>query len=694
MALDYPTKPPATRERPTREVLHGQVSIDPYRWLEDGGAADVATWTVEQNAYARAMLARPGREAVSRRLAQVLELGVVGAPVERGGRYFHRRRAGSENQPILYVREGLAGPDRILFDPNARSSTGIVALDWWYPSSDGRFVAFGLSERDDENSTLHVIDVKTSELLSDTISHTRFCTLEWQQDGEGFYYTRYPAPGTVPAGEEHYHLHVFYHRLGADPENDLKIFGEGRDMTELPVVHLSPNGRWLVVFARLGWDRVEVYVRDLEDPAGTLRPLTTGVDALFEGKVAGDTLYVYTTWQAPRGRLIAIDLRAPNRDEWREIVAERPDVTLQPYPFCLAQDQLVLHETKDAVSRVAVYALDGMPRPSPSLPSLGSVAAIEGHSNSDEVFIAYESFTTPTTVFRCHVPTAELTVWAAIDPPANLDSVEARQVFYRSKDGTRIPMFIIERKGVQHDGETPTLLTGYGGFNAGMMPFFAPRILPWIEEGGIFAVSCLRGGNEYGEEWHRAGMLDKKQNVFDDFIAAAEFLFHEGYTRPERLAISGTSNGGLLVGAALTQRPELFQAVVCRGPLLDMLRYHNFQIAKLWVSEYGSADDAEQMDYLWAYSPYHNVARDARYPAVLFMTGECDSRVDPMHARKMAALLQNSGTQAPVLLLVQPETGHGAGKPLVKELGEQTDIWTFLGWQLGVNWEASEGGGS
>ena len=688
MTLDTKPTPPATEQRPVRELLHGRENVDPYRWLEDGDDPEVRAWAEEQNAYTQAVLDRPGRAAIAGRLAAVLKTGVVGAPAQRGNRYFYVRREGEQNQPLLYVRDGLNGADRVLLDPNTASETGIVALDWWYASRDGRLVAYGYSQGGDEKSTLYVIDVDSGELLPDTIPYTRYSSLAWEPDGGGFYYTRRPEPGAVPAGEENYHCHVFHHRLGAEAADDPKLFGEGREMTEMPAVHLSPGGRWLVVVAQHGWSRTEVHVRDLEEHDGAFVPVVSGLDALFHGEVHDDTLYLYTNLDAPNGRVIAIDLTRPGREQWREIVAERADVILEPYGLSVAGGRLALHETKDVVAQVGVYTLDGEPAPSPRLPELSAIEGMRGEWDSDDVFIRVESYSLPPAVLRYHFPTAELSTWASVEPPPGMPDIEARQVFYESKDGTRVPMFIVGRKDATPNVEAPTVLSGYGGFNVGMTPMFAPRLIPWIERGGIVAFANLRGGNEYGEEWHRAGKLERKQNVFDDFSAAAEYLVREGYTNKQRLAISGGSNGGLLVGATMTQRPDLCRAVVCRVPLLDMLRYHHFRIAKLWVPEYGSADDPEQIEFLWAYSPYHNVRPDADYPALLLTAGESDGRVDPLHARKMAALLQGVDRENPVLLRVEMEAGHGQGKPLAKVIEEETDVWTFLGWQLGVDWEA------
>ncbi|HMA35132.1 MAG TPA: prolyl oligopeptidase family serine peptidase [Chloroflexia bacterium] len=674
---------PPTRQEPVTEVLHGRTNIDPYRWLEDEASPEVQAWVAAQNAYTAAQLSRvPTREELRQRMATMLAIGSVQAPRRRAGRYFYTRHEGTHNQPRLYLREGPDGAERVVLDPNTASATGIVALDWWYPSEDGRRLAYGYSSQGDEKSTLYVLDVDSGQRLPDTIPHTRYSSLAWEHDGQGFYYTRNPAPGTVPPGEEEYHIQVFHHRLGDDPAADPEIFGAGRDMTESHEVQISPDGRWLVIFSNRGWIHSEVHVRDLHAPAAPLVPIITGREGRFAGEVLADTLYVRTNWQAPHEQVLAIDLTNPAPTAWREVIPERADVVIQG--LLIAGGRLILNEEQHVVSRLGVYSTDGTPQAAPALPPLGSLTGVEGESADEEIFFSFESYTVPPTVYRYHLGRGELSTWATVPVPLALDTLQVEQVWYPSKDGTRVPLFIIGPRGWARDGNNPTVLNGYGGFNISRTPAFSRPILPWIERGGLYAVANLRGGSEYGEAWHEAGMLGNKQNVFDDFAAAAEYLIAQGYTRRERLGISGRSNGGLLVGATLVQRPELFGAVVCTVPLLDMLRYQHFRIAKLWIPEYGSADDPAQIDWLWAYSPYHHVVPGTDYPAVLFTTAESDSRVDPLHARKMAALLQSTHPRRPVLLWVETAAGHGIGKPLTKQIVEQTDIWTFLAWQLGL----------
>ncbi len=674
---------PPTKVEDVVEVLHGVTVHDPYRWLENGDAPEVRAWVEAQNAHTRAVLdARQGREQVRARLTELLSIGTITAPSVRRGHYFFTRREGHQNQPVLYVRDGLKGKDRVLVDPNELSPDGTAALDWWYPSEDGGLLAYGVSTSGDEKSTLRVIEVATGKARPDVIPHTRYASLAWLPDGSGFYYTRYPTPGEVPPGQENYNSHVFLHRLGSDWKGDPKIFGEGRKPEDMIGVGLSPDGRWLVAQANEGWGRADLYIKDVKTASAGFTPVAQGIDALFSGEVVGDTLYLLTNWQAPRFRLFAVDVRHPERERWKQLIPETDAVLNQ---VALVRGKIVALYTKDASSRVAVHGADGRKIRDIALPALGTVTGISGRHDEDEAFFDFSSYATPPAIYRYDAKTGVSGVWERVKANLDLSSLEVRQVFYPSKDGTRVSMFLVHRKGLKLDGTNATVLYGYGGFNVGITPDFSRATVLWLERGGVYAEANLRGGSEYGEEWHRGGMLGKKQNVFDDYIAAAGWLTDNGYTTPERLAIYGGSNGGLLVGAALTQRPELYRAVVCAVPLLDMVRYQNYQIARLWIAEYGSAENAEQFGWLYAYSPYHHVTQGTAYPAVLLTAAESDSRVDPMHARKMTAALQAAtGSGRPILLRLETKAGHGVGKPLTKQIDEATDIWSFLLWQLGM----------
>jgi prolyl oligopeptidase len=670
--------------------LHGHAIEDRYRWLENEDDPAVVAWCEEQNNRTRHILdGLPQRAPIHRRLEKLLSIGWIGCPSVRRDRFFIMRRDGHQNQPILYWREGRNGQDRLLLDPNTWSEGGTTAMDWFYPSDDGKLIAYGRSDSGDEKSTLRILEVDTGHETSDVIPMTRACSLAWLPDASGFYYTRYPLPGTVPEGEENYYRRVWFHRLGDPPESDRLVYGEGRDKEDWPNVELSPDGRWLLITVDKGWVASDVYVLDRTSADNRLMTIVEGEEALYGGEILGDTLWLMTNSEAPRYRLLTVDLARPEREHWREIIPESQERVLDGFHIIGMQagrePRLFAQFMEKAVSRLHVYDLAGKHLQAIELPTLGSLAGMSGEWDGDELYFGFNSFTVPPTVFRCPLDGLTPELFLKVDAELPATEFDVSQVEYKSKDGTPITMFLIHRRGLTANGDRPTVLYGYGGFNVSMTPGFQRNLYLWLEHGGLYAIANLRGGGEYGEQWHRDGMLGKKQNVFDDYIAAAEWLISNGWTRPERLAISGGSNGGLLVGAALTQRPDLFKAVVCSVPLLDMLRYHLFRIARLWIPEYGSADDPEQFKWLYAYSPYHRVVKGTKYPAVLLMTGEADSRVDPLHARKMAALLQDAtGSEQPILLRVETKAGHGAGKPLSKVIEESSDSWSFLFWQLGV----------
>ncbi|MBI1951473.1 MAG: S9 family peptidase [Acidobacteria bacterium] len=677
-------EPPVTRADDVVDEIHGTRVPDPFRWLEDGQGDEVRRWVEAQNSYTRTLLdARPGRNAVRRRLTDLLSIGTLAAPVPRHGRYFYTRREGKQNQPILHVREGLKGRDRVLLDPNGLSPDGTAAIDWWFPSGDGALVAYGVSTSGDEKSTLRVLDVKTGQIRPDVIPHTRYCSLGWLPDNSGFYYTRYPAPGEVPPGQENYNRHVYFHRLGSEWAKDPRVFGEKRRPEEIIELNVSPDGGYLTVWALEGWSRSDLYVKNLKQEGSSFVPVAEGIDAIFQGEMIGDTLYLLTNWEAPRYRLFAVDPKRPQREHWRLLIAESDAVLSEAH---YASGQIVALYLKDASSRLALHAAaDGRKIRDVVLPALGTIEGLGAQHDGREAFFGFTSFTVPPSVYRIDLKSGASTLWEKVKADLDLSGVDVEQVFYPSKDGTKVSMFLVHRKGLRRDGGNPVLLYGYGGFNISLTPSFSRAVVLWLERGGVYAVANLRGGGEYGEDWHRAGMLDRKQNVFDDYLAAAQWLVEKKYTGPDRLAIYGGSNGGLLVGAALTQKPELFRAVVCAVPLLDMVRYHNFQIARLWVPEYGSAEDSGQFRFLYEYSPYHKVRENTAYPAVLLTTAESDSRVDPMHARKMAARLQKAtASDLPILLRTETRAGHGIGKPLTKQIEESTDTWSFLLWQLGL----------
>jgi len=740
--------PPVADVKPVLDFYHGTKVVDNYRWLEDGNSAATQKWVADEMAYTRALLdPLPGREAIQKRLTELLSIGSITAPAIAGKRYFYTKREGMQNQPVLYVREGLDGTDRVLVDVNALAADGTIALDWYQPSDSGKYVAYGTSASGSEMSTLHVIETKTGTILPDTIERTRAASIAWLHDNSGFYYTRYPKKGDVPAGQEMYNRHVFFHLLGTDPETDDPIFGEGRDAEDWPSVFLSNDGRWLLIHVSQGWTKSELYLKDLKGPNPASR-LTTGKDFNYSAEVYDGKVYITTNEDAPRYRVFVTEAGHFDREAWKEIIPQTDAVVQNVSVY--GGELFALYE-QNASSQLKLFDLEGKKIGEIALPAIGTVFGSGGKWNHDEAFFGFHSFTTPPSIYRVDLKggpqglkptsspetsgtsearalpgendregtaeslqhsgrgnesqnphpkiangailgwgTQQPVLWSKVDAPSiDASGYEVAQEWCKSKDGTRVPMFVVHKKGLGKNGKNPTLLTAYGGFNVSLTPTFSRTAYLWMEHGGVFAMANLRGGAEFGEDWHRAGMLDKKQNVFDDMIAAAEHLIAEKYTDKNHLAIQGGSNGGLLMGAMMTQRPDLFRAVVCQVPLLDMLRYQNFQIAKLWIPEYGSAENPEQFKWLYAYSPYQHVKGGVEYPAILFMTGDFDTRVDPMHAKKMAALMQaearNGSSRArPILLRIESKAGHGAGKPVAKQIEEFTDVYSFLFSQLGV----------
>ena len=683
--------PPKAKIAPVEDTVQGHKIIDSYRYLENPNDPDTKLYVEQELGYTRAILdPLPGRDKINARLSQLLEIGTVGAPQMGGKYYFHTRREGNQNQPILYVREGANGglndEDRVLVDVNKLSTDGTVALDWWFASEDGRYVAYGTSASGSEESTLQVIESATGKVLPDTIDGTRFASVAWMKDSSAFYYTRHPKKGEVPDGEEVYHVKVFYHQIGSDSAKDPLIFGEAPNPQDIPNVTLSEDDHWLLINVEHGWTKTEMYLQDLQSKNPPLE-ITTGKDFLYGAEFFHGKLYITTNEDAPHYRVFVADATNAKRENWKELIPPS-DAVLQD--ASVAGGKLLAQYEHNATSELKLFGLDGKKLADIPLPAIGDVFSASGRYDRNEIFFGFQSFTVPPSIYRVDLSDVKSALWAKVDAPSiDPSAYDVQQVWYTSKDGTKVPMFVVHKKGIEKNGKNPTLLTGYGGFNISLKPTFNRSMYLWMEHGGIYAVANLRGGSEFGEDWHRAGMLEKKQNVFDDFIAAGEYLISQKYTDKDHLAIQGGSNGGLLMGAMITQRPDLFRAVVCAVPLLDMLRYQNFQIAKLWIPEYGSAEDAKQFEWLYAYSPYHHVKPGQEYPAILFMTGDTDTRVDPMHAKKMAALMQaeaknGASQQKPILLRIETKAGHGQGKPVTKQIEESTDMYSFLFWQLGV----------
>jgi prolyl oligopeptidase len=677
-----------TRREQVVDVLHGVRVADPYRWLERSDESEVRAWTDSQNDLLEQTLGRlPQRQAIHQRLSELLQIGHVSRPSVRRAadgtlRYFYTRRDGDQDQPVLLVRERVDGPDRVLLDPNTLSADRTTSLDWFVPAWDGSLVAYGTSEGGSEESTLRVRDVVSGRDLPDAITRARYSSVCWLPGAKRFFYARFPAPGSVPAGEEKYHRKIFEHTLGGDPERDRLVFGHDQPMTDFPSCTISPNGRWLLVRVHQGWSKSSLWIGDTRAKRLELVEMTRGAEHLYDPLALDDVIYVRSNEGAPRYALWAVDPNQPQRDAWKRVIGQHASDVLGG--FDVIGGQLFVSYLARAISRIERFDLSGQSLGAIELPTLGSNDGFSGLHDGREVFFDFESFAVPPSVRRMDLTTGKLEVWQQVQAPINADDFVVTAGKASSKDGTQVPYLMVHAKQVDAKaGDNPALLYGYGGFNVSLQPRFSRTNFLFLERGGVCVQANLRGGGEFGEDWHRAGQLDKKQNVFDDFIAVAEELIRRRVTSRQRLAIHGRSNGGLLVAAAITQRPDLFRVAVSGVPLTDMLRYQHFLIAKLWVPEYGSADDPEQFRWLRAYSPYHRVQPGTPYPAMLLTTAVSDTRVDPMHARKLAAALQHAtSSRHPVLLRTEVQAGHGAGKPIHKVVDEYADVFAFVLWQL------------
>lgn len=681
-----PTHPiyPATRREDVKEVLHGVELVDSYRWLEDEKSPEVQAWMKAQDDVARAALARlPERDVLLERLKQVYYIDAVSPPVHRGDRYFFSRRHADKEKSVVYVREGKDGAERVLLDPNTWAADGSSSLGTWVPSWDGHRVAFTVKENNSDEATLYVLDVATGKRSEvDVIEGAKYAQPSWTPAGDGFYYTYLPTDPAIPVSERPGYAEVRFHRLGQDPKADKLVREKTGDPRKFIGAEVSRDGRWLILTVSHGWNSTDVWFQDLRAKGGKWTPLAVGQPFIYEAYAHGGKFFVRTNDGAPKWRVMVVDPKAPAREKWKEVVAERQDATLDG--MAIVGGRLALDYLENASSALQLRELDGKLVRDVQLPGIGSASNLVGRPDEDEAYFSFTSFTQPMQIFRTSVKDGGAELFAEVKVPVDPSPYTVEQVWYPSKDGTRVSMFLVHRKDLARDGNNPTYLTGYGGFQVSRTPFFDGGLYPWLERGGVFAMPNLRGGGEYGEEWHRGGMLDKKQNTFDDFIAAAEYLVKEGYTKPEKLAIYGGSNGGLLVGAAMVQRPDLFKAVICAVPLLDMVRYHLFGSGKTWISEYGSADDPEMFPFIHAYSPYQHIVPGTAYPALLMDAADSDDRVDPMHARKFTAAIQHATTGGPAILRIERNAGHTGADMVGKLVERQADKWAFVMWQLGV----------
>lgn len=678
-----------TRTVDASDMFFGVKVSDPYRWLEDGKSPEVQDWLSAQNKVARSYLdALPGRAALEKRFHQLLYIDTISAPDRAGDRYFYMKRKSTQEKAALYWRNVGDTQEHVLIDPNQFVATNNAALGETAVTLDGKLMVYTLKPNNADEATLYVMDVTTGkDLPGEVIDGAKYASPSWMPDGSGFVYTYLP-PADPAHPEDRPGLAIIrYHKLGTDPKKDPVIHANTGDATKFISAYISRDGKWIFFVQQNGWDKNDLYYQPLKgQPTASM---VLDWEAIVEGKNSLYSLYpwqgeayILTNEDAPRYRLFKVSLDNPRRNKWKEIVHESPTVVLQGMQ--VVGNKLVLDELENVTSVAEIRDLDGKPIRQIHFPALGT-AGVSGDPDHDEIFYSFANFTQPMEIFQTSVTNPAQTLWAKLEIPVDPLPYVVEQKFFTSKDGTRIPMFIVHRRDILLDGSTPFLLTGYGGFGVSETPYFWPGAYPWLEAGGGFAVVNLRGGGEFGEQWHQDGMLLKKQNVFDDCIGAAEFLINAGYTKSDRLAVRGGSNGGLLVGAMLTQRPDLFRAVVCEVPLLDMIRFAQFSSGKTWTTEYGSPKDPEQFKALYGYSPYHHVRPGTPYPSVLFCTAANDDRVDPMHARKMAAELQAAtGSTNPILLRVESQSGHGGGDQVKKTIGMGTDIWGFLIHELGA----------
>ncbi|KQQ97690.1 prolyl oligopeptidase family protein [Massilia sp. Leaf139] len=671
---------PVTAKVAHTDNYHGTTIADPYRWLEDANSAQTKTWVDAQNAVTQAWLGQiPQREAIRQRLTKLWNYERYSVPSKDGGRYFYTRNDGLQNQSVLYTLKNLGDEPRMLLDPNKLAADGTVALAGAEVSPDGKLLAYSTAASGSDWNEIRVRDIESGKDLDDHVKFVKFSNTAWTKDGKGFFYSRYDEPKeATKLADVNYFQKLYYHRIGTPQSADTLVY-DRPDQKEWGFGgQTTDDGRYLVITTTKGTaPKYRVSYKDLSKPDSKVVDLIDNFDAgyTFIDNV-GSVFYFSTDRKAPKKRIVAIDVSKPGEANWKEIVAESAE-TLTGAD--IINNQLVLEYLKDARSVVKVVDLKGKPAREIALPGIGTVGGLSGKRSETETFYSFTGFTTPTTIYRLNLKTGQSSVFRQPKVDFNPADYETRQQFFTSKDGTKVPMFIVSKKGIKLDGSNPTYLYGYGGFNISMTPGFSPANLAWMEMGGVYVVANLRGGGEYGEAWHQAGTKLQKQNVFDDFIGAAEWLVANKVTSPAKLAIGGGSNGGLLVGAAMTQRPDLFGAAIPMVGVMDMLRFHKFTIGWAWTSDYGSADNPEEFKALVKYSPLHNLKPGTAYPATMVTTADHDDRVVPAHSFKFAAAAQAAQAGCnPVLIRIDTKAGHGAGKPTAKQIEEVADRWGFL----------------
>ena len=687
---------PATERQDIVETQFGVPVADPYRWLENDVREDakVAAWVAQQNAVTDAYLETlPGRATFEQRLRALYDHERFGIPQKAGSRYFYSRNTGLQNQNVLYVRDGLDGEPRMLIDPNGWSADGATALAEWGPSEDGKKLLYSVQEGGTDWRVVRVLDVETGQVLTDEIKWVKFANLDWAKDGSGFYYSRFPEP---KASEQFQSLNenhtVYFHKLGTPQSADRLVYADTARPKVSNVVEVSDDGRWLVITSSEGTDeRYDITLVDLTRADAAPRKLVTGLANQWDyvGNV-GSTFYWATNAQAPRLRIVSTDVAKPGL-EVKQLVAE-DGATLGG--ASIVGDRLIASYLVDAKTEVRTFGLDGRPIDKVTLPGIGTASGFSGDASDSETFFSFASFNMPTTIYRYDSKSGAVTPWAQPQVGFKAEDFTVSQRFYQSKDGTRVPMFLVHRRDLDMSKPQPTLLYAYGGFNVSMLPGFSPSRLAWVEQGGVYAVANIRGGGEYGKAWHDAGRLANKQNVFDDFIAAGEYLVREGITTKDKLAIQGGSNGGLLVGAVVNQRPDLFAAALPAVGVMDMLRFDRWTAGRYWVDDYGYPSKEADFRTLWTYSPYHNIQPGKDYPAILVTTADTDDRVVPGHSFKYTAALQAADIgPEPHLIRIETRAGHGSGKPTDKIIEEYADMWAFIAQHTGLGVGTTETAG-
>jgi len=674
-------KYPVTKKGNVVDDYHGTKVSDPFRWLEDDNSEETKAWVIEQNKVTNEYLSKiPIREKLKQRFEKLYNYPKYGAPFKAGDKYYFFKNDGLQNQSVMYVKEKLDGEAKLFLDPNKLSEDGTVSLSTYSFSKDGKLFAYGTASGGSDWNEYFVMNAESKEKLSDHLTWIKFSGMAWA--GNGFYYSRYPEPAGSELSSKNQFSKVYYHKIGDDQSKDVLVYEDASAPDRGFYAQTTEDERFLIISFTEGTNNNGFFVKDL---AGQSVDFISIVDDLNNnyGVVdnIGDKLVVLTDYKAPNYKLILIDPKNPARENWKDLIPEKKDV-LQSVQ--IIGEKFIAVYMQDASQHAYIYDLKGTLETEIKLPALGSVG-FSGKRDDNVAFYSFTSFTYPNTIYKFDMNSKSSELYQQVELDFDFDNYETKQVFYTSKDGTKIPMFIVYKKGLKLDGSNPAYLYSYGGFNISMNPSFSTSRLMFLENGGVYAMPNIRGGGEYGEEWHKAGMLDKKQNVFDDFIAAAEYLIKEGYTKPQKLACAGGSNGGLLIGAVINQRPDLFKVAIPQVGVMDMLRFHKFTIGYYWAVEYGSSDDAEQFKYLYKYSPLHNIKSGIKYPATLVTTADHDDRVVPAHSFKyIAALQENYKGENPVLIRIESKAGHGAGKPTSKVIEEVADIWGFVFYNLGI----------